>query len=122
MSLGGKVDKPGDGMVTSGNGIYTGETSRSLWERAGEHMGAASGLDRGSHMVKHWFLDHPGEGSLPTFKFRVLGKYKDCLTRQLKEAVRVQNRPDNININGQFGGGTIPRLVVVKSDWKEKLT
>ena len=69
---GGKVDKPEDGMIASGKGIYTGETSRSLWERAGEHMGAASGLDRGSHMVKHWFLDHPGEGSLPTFKFRVL--------------------------------------------------
>ena len=108
-------------MITSGKGIYTGETSRSLWERAGEHMGAASGLDRGSHMVKHWFLDHPEEGSLPKFKFRVLGTYKDCLTRQIKEAIRVQHRPNNLNSKGEFGGGTIPRLVVEKSDWERKV-
>ena len=54
-------------------------------------------------------------------EFRVLGKYKDCLTRQLKEAIRVQNRPDNLNSKGEFGGGTIPRLVVEKSDWESKV-
>ena len=79
---------------------------------------AAKGLDRGSHMVKHWFLDHQEEASLPAFRFRVLGKYKDCLTRQLKEAIRVQNRPDNLNSKGEFGGVTIPRLVVEKPDWE----
>ena len=117
---GGKTDKQEDKMIMSGKGIYTGETSRSLGERAGEHMGAARILDRGSHMVKHWFLDHPGEGTLPAFKFRVIGKYKDCLTRQLKEAIRVQNRPDNLNSKGEFGGQTIPRLVIEKPDWERK--
>ena len=117
---GGKIDMPGDTMIVSGKGIYTGETSRSLGERAGEHMVAAKGLDRGSHMVKHWFLDHQEEANLPAFRFRVLGKYKDCLTRQLKEAIRVQNRPDNLNSKGEFGGVTIPRLVVEKPDWERK--
>ena len=42
---GGKNDKTGDPMVVSGNGIYTGETSRSLGERAGEDMDAARELD-----------------------------------------------------------------------------
>ena len=107
-------------MVVSGRGLYTGETSRSLGERAGEHMEAARELDRGSHMVKHWFLDHPGEGSLPNFQFRVIGKYKDCLTRQIKEAIRVQNRPNNLNSKGEWGGGTIPRLVVEKAEWERK--
>ena len=81
-------------------------------------MEAARELDRGSHMVKHWFLDHPEEGSLPNFQFRVIGKYKDCLTRQIKEAIRVQNRPNNLYSKGEWGGGTIPRLVVEKAEWE----
>ena len=107
-------------MVTNGMGLYTGETSRSLFERAGEHMAAARGLQRGSHMIKHWFLDHPGVEELPGFKFRIIGKYKDSMTRQIKEAIRVQNRPGNLNSKGEFGGGTIPRLVVEVSDYEKK--
>ena len=78
-------------------------------------------MDRGSHMVKLWFQDHPGEGSLPTFSFRVLGNFKDCLTRQLKEAIRVQHRPDNLNSKGEFGGGSMPRMVVEKLEWERKV-
>ena len=44
---GGKTDKLGDKVIMTGRGIYTGETSRSLGERAGEHMVAAKGLDKG---------------------------------------------------------------------------
>ena len=117
---GGVTEKPGDSMVSSGMGLYTGETSRSLCERAGEHVAAAKGLERGSHMVKHWFLDHPGLSELPKFKFRIVGKYKDSMTRQIKEAIRVQNRPGNLNSKGEFGGSTIPRLVVEVTDYEKK--
>ena len=116
----GVTEKPGDSMVSSGMGLYTGETSRSLCERAGEHVAAAKGLERGSHMVKHWFLDHPGLSELPKFKFRIVGKYKDSMTRQIKEAIRVLNRPGNLNSKGEFGGSTIPRLVVEVTDYEKK--
>ena len=46
---GGKKDDPEDKMVTTVVGVYTGETSRSLKERAGEHVEAARKLDRGPH-------------------------------------------------------------------------
>ena len=66
----GKKDKPDNKMVTTGVGVYTGETSRSLKERAAEHTGAARGLERGSHMVKHWFLSHPERGVIATFQVK----------------------------------------------------
>ena len=115
----GKVEKSGE-MVQNGKGTYTGETSRSLFERVREHKEDADKMDKESHMVKHWFLEHPEEEDLPKFVFRMVGKYGDCLTRQVKEAVRIQNRPGTLNSKGEFGGGRIPRLVIEKSDYEER--
>ena len=42
------------------------------------------------------------------------------MTRQIKDAIGDQNRPGNLNSKGEFGGGTIPRLVVEKSDYDLK--
>ena len=93
-------------MVTSGVGLYLGETSRSR-SRAGDHIGDASRTEKGSHMVKHWFLDHPGEEEIPPCTIRIIGKYKDCMTRQVKELVMIRNRPNNLNSKGEFEGRTI---------------
>ena len=117
---GGNKEKQGEDMVLSGFGLYTGETSRSVFERVGEHMKNASVLDRESHIVKHWFLSHPEDKEPPGFKFRVVGQYKDCLSRQVKEAVRIQNRPGNLNSKGEFGGGRIPRLTIEKDEFEKK--
>lgn len=42
------------------------------------------------------------------------------MTRQIKEALRVQNRPGNLNSKGEFGGQTIPRLVVEQSEYEKR--
>ena len=42
------------------------------------------------------------------------------LTRQIKEALRVQNRPGNLNSKGEFGGQTIPRLVVEQNEYERR--
>ena len=107
-------------MVEQGGGLYIGETSRSLYERVGEHFEDANKLERESHMVKHWFLHHQEETKAPKFKFRILGQYRDAMTRQIKEALRVQNRPGNLNSKGEFGGQTIPRLVVEQSEYEKR--
>ena len=99
-------------MLQNGYGAYTGETIRSVYERTKEHLRDAVNLERESHMTKHWFLDHPNEVKRPRFKFRVVGQYRDCLTRQVKEAVRLSNRPGNLNSKGEFGGCYIPRLTI----------
>ena len=41
---GGNKDKKGSKMVEQGGGLYIGETSRSLYERVGEHFEAANKL------------------------------------------------------------------------------
>ena len=37
------------------------------------------------------------------------------MSRQVKEAIRIQNRPGSLNSKGEYGGGRITRLVVEKS-------
>ena len=65
--------------------------------------------------MKHWFLDHPEEVDPPKFRVRFIGSYKDAMSRQVKEAIRIQNRPGSLNSKGEYGGGRITRLVVEKS-------
>ena len=98
-----------------GKGSYTGETSRSIFERVKEHWKAADEMDQDSHMVKHWFLDHPELMEQPAFRFRIIGKFKDCLSRQIAEAVRLSLRPNSLNSKGEYGRCVIPRLVVEES-------
>ena len=81
-----KDKRPTRGME-QGEGTYTGETNRSLFERVGEHYGDMESLEKDSHIVKHWFTTHPTLDTAPPFRFRIVGKFKDCLTRQLTEAV-----------------------------------
>jgi hypothetical protein len=40
--------------MESGAGTYTGETSRSICERIGEHYSDLESLRKDFHMVKHW--------------------------------------------------------------------
>ena len=86
-----------------GGGTYTGETSRSLYERVKEHLRDAKDLQKDSHIVKHWFLDHPQLQTQPKFKFKIVGKFKDCMSRQISEAVRSSLRPGSLNSKGQYG-------------------
>ena len=117
---GGNKDKMGSEMIQSGKGLYIGETSRSLYERAGEHFLGAEKLERESHMIKHWFLHHPSEPEVPKFKFRILGKCRDAMSRQIKEAIRAQNRPSNLNSKGEFGANKIARLVIEPSEFEQR--
>ena len=43
------------------------------------------------------------------------------LTRQLKEAVMLQSRPNSLNSKGEFGACTIPRLVIEEDSYRQKV-
>jgi hypothetical protein len=103
-----------------GGGTYTGETSRSLYERVKEHLKNAKDLEKDSHIVKHWFLEHPQLQTQPQFKFKIIGKFKDCLSRQISEAVRLSLRPGSLNSKGEYGRCTIPRLVIQEDEYERK--
>ena len=55
-----------------GKGIYVGETSRSLYERAKEHEADRNKTSEDSHHVKHWLTDHQDLLAPPNTPVQVL--------------------------------------------------
>ena len=70
--------------------IYVGETSRTVQERAMEHLGAARRKTDDSHMYKHQMMEHEGEQG--RFMFKVVSVHRTALNRQVREAVRIMRR------------------------------
>ena len=91
-----------------------------MYERVKEHLRDAKDLQKDSHIVKHWFLDHPQQQTQPKFKFKIVGKFKDCMTRQISEAVRLSLRPGSLNSKGEYGRCNIPRLVIQEDEYDRK--
>ena len=97
--------------------LYVGETSRSIQERALEHLGDARKGDPKSHMIKHQGMKHPGEP--PDFYFKMVSTHRSALSRQVREAVRIRRRGGAgaiLNSKGEFNRCHIPRLVVEEED------
>ena len=94
-------------------GIYFGESSRSLYERSREHFRDAGDFSGGSHQVKHWMTTHPEDDQCPPFKIKVIGSYKDCLTRQVSEALKIHNSKDELlNSKNEYASNHLSRIVV----------
>jgi hypothetical protein len=94
-------------------GIYLAESSRSLNERASEHMRDARNFHEKSHIVKHWMDRHSDMNQPPPFRFRVLRTFKDCLTRQLSEAININMSKDSLlNSKNEYITNCITRISV----------
>ena len=102
--------------------IYVGETSRSIQERALEHLGAARRKQDDSHMHKHQLLEHGGEPE--RFMFKIVSKHRTALNRQVREAVRIRRRGGAdggvLNSKSEFNRSHIPRLVVEVEEEEKK--
>ena len=102
-------------------GVYVGETGRSIFERAGEHLRDAQGKQEDSHMIKHWLTDHSELETPPKFKIKVIGSFRDALSRQLSEAVRIDLRGGGVlNSKTEYSRCRVPRLVVDMEEWIKK--
>ena len=64
-------------------GIYIGESSRTLHERSVEHVRDAESFSKKSHIVKHWVSSHPELLHPPLFSFKITQQFKDCMSRQI---------------------------------------
>ena len=103
-------------------GIYLGETSRSLHERAKEHVNDAKTVHAKSHIVKHWLESHPDLNDPPTFRFQVKRCFKDCLTRQLSEAISINRSKDMLlNSKNEYVTNCISRITVQEGAVEKKL-
>ena len=97
---------------------YIGESSRLMRTRTFEHMTALEKLNKKSFQVQHWMTDHGTSPFPPRFKFRVIGNFKDPLSRQLCEALEIM-RTGNLNQKTEFKINDLCRLVTDSTE-KEK--
>ena len=100
-------------------GVYVGESSRSIHERAFEHDGDYRGQKDDSHMMKHWLTSHADLDAPPAFRFRLVRSFPDALTRQISEAVRIDLRGEGVlNSRAEFSRCRLPRLVIDQDGWR----
>ena len=91
------------------SGVYVGESARSLYERGKEHHEDERTRKEDSHRMKHWILDHPDLPHPPKFKLKIVSSYRDPLTRQVSEAVRIELRGGNtLNSKTEYNRCRIP--------------
>ena len=95
---------------------YYGETSRTGFERGGEHWRDYRDGAEESHMYKHWMNDHFGE-SRPRFTMQIVRSHMSAFSRQIHEAVLIDMNGDKVlNSKGEFNTCQLPRLSVMIGD------
>lgn len=92
-----------------------GESSRSGYERGGEHVSDCLARREDSHMWKHMQDAHAGEKT-PDFSFKVIKTFQSALMRQVSEAVRVEKRGKVLNSKGIYNRCSLPRLTVQQNN------
>jgi hypothetical protein len=74
-----------------------------------------------SHIVKHWMTTHPSLPNPPKMGFKITGRFKDCLSRQVSEALKISWSKDSIlNSKAEYGHNTVSRLSVVEDVWERR--
>ena len=74
-----------------------------------------------SHQVKHWMNAHPEEGTQPPFRVRIVRKYRDCLSRQIGEALKIYYSKDQLlNSKNEYLQNCISRVVANEESWERR--
>ena len=68
--------------------VYIGESSRNLYTRSKEHLARYRAGTGTSFILKHQANAHHGEEE--DYRAKVTASTRDCLTRQVKEAVLIR--------------------------------
>ena len=86
-------------LCTGGQGsVYIGETARNLYTRSKEHLSLFRSGSPTSFMVKHQDSAHRGEE--PAYQAKVIASTRDCLSRQVREAVLIRRSQKQV-LNGK---------------------
>ena len=95
--------------------VYEGETARSARVRGLEHMSSYKNGRNDSALYKHKVNDHRDEEM--TFKMEITRTFRDPLSRQANEAVRISERKKNelLNSKNEFNHPPIARITVERS-------
>ena len=108
-------------MKAGRTGVYLGETSRTIHERAVEHLRDATSFSQKSHQVKHWMNSHPEEDAQPAFRIKTVQRYRDCLSRQIGEALKIYYSKDQLlNSKNEYVQNCISRVVANEESWERR--
>ena len=96
--------------------VYEGESSRSARIRGAEHLADFKSKRSNSVLLKHKLQEHQEEEM--KIKMKITKKFKDPLTRQANEAVRISMRNKNkgelLNSKSEFNHPPLGRIIVEK--------
>ena len=96
--------------------VYEGESSRSARVRGAEHLADLNHKRSKSVLLKHKIAEHQNEEM--KIKMKITGKFRDPLTRQANEAVRISQRSKNtgelLNSKSEFNHPPLGRVAVEK--------
>ena len=94
--------------------LYCGTSSRSCFQRAGEHVQDLQTKKPESPLVKHLALHHLEDEQEPEFIFKLDAFHATPLQRLITEAVMIETRPCHILMNSkaEWRGASLPRIVV----------
>ena len=94
--------------------VYEGETSRSARLRGVEHLKQLEQKSEKSCLYKHKMSAHPHENV--KFRMEITGQFRDALTRQANEGVRIYTRPaqELLNSKSEFNHPPTARVIVEK--------
>ena len=97
---------------------YEGESSRSIRIRSIEHIRAFNTKQSKSVLYKHKMLEHIDEDV--EYGLEITGIFKDALTRQANESVRIYNRKESeiLNSKSEFNHPPTARVMIEKKKKK----
>ena len=92
--------------------VYEGETARSARTRGAEHRRDFNNERSDSAMYKHKLTEHNGDEI--KYRMEITKRFRDPLTRQANEAVRISSRDkkDILNSKNEFNHPPIARITV----------
>ena len=102
--------------------IYEGETARSARIRGAEHLSNFRSGREDSPLFKHKQRDHKDEEM--KFRMEITNKFRDPLTRQANEAVRISSRKkaEVMNSKNEFNHPPITRISVDRNKKQKSKT
>ena len=94
---------------------YTGETSKNIFQRAGQHLRRMEGLNEDSFMLRHKILHHKETKENPRFIFRILKFHHSPIERMIWEAIKIKrsvNNRERITMNNklEFNRAVLPDI------------
>ena len=74
-----------------------------------------------SQILKHWMITHPEKNTPPQMAFKINSMFRDCLSRQMEEALRINYTGDRIlNSKNEYLTNCISRLTIEEDAWERR--